>query len=93
MPFPILFCGFVSGLFSYLFSFTITSELLRNNYYNHLERMGELRMDNNSKVKFKNEVNVLLIPSFRSLSEKNIKELWYQDEDFNRFKVEFIKNK
>ena len=48
---------------------------------------------NNSKVKFKNEVNVLLIPSFRSLSDKNIKELWYQDEDFNRFKVEFIKNK
>ena len=92
MPFPILFCGFVSGLFSYLVSFTVTSEILRNNYYNHLEGIRELRM-NNSKVKFKNEVNVLLIPSFRSLSDENIKELWYQDEDFNRFKVEFIKNK
>ena len=92
MPFPILFCGFVSGLCSYLISFTVTSEILRNNYYNHLEGIRELRM-NNSKVKFKNEVNVLLIPSFRSLSDKNIKELWYQDEDFNRFKVEFIKNK
>ena len=92
MPFPILFCGFISGLFSYLVSFTVTSEILRNNYYNHLEGIRELRM-NNSKVKFKNEVNVLLIPSFRSLSKQNIKELWYQDEDFNRFKVEFIENK
>ena len=92
MPFPILFCGFVSGLFSYLVSFTVTSEILRNNYYNHLEGIRELRM-NNSKVKFKNEVNVLLIPSFRSLSKQNIKELWYQDDDFNRFKVEFIETK
>ncbi len=90
MPLPVIFWGFLSGFMSYGISFSITTELLRynHNYNQTLENISNLPTINSQKVKFNRNVNVILIPSYRSLSKNNIRELWYQDDEYNKFRIE-----
>lgn len=91
MPLPVVFIGFLSGCFSYLVSFSLTTEILRYRHYQNVEPISRVSTKSDSKVKFNRNVNVILIPSYRSLSKKNIKELWYQDEEYNKFRIELVK--
>lgn len=84
---PIIYIGVISFFGSFSISNFITREILRAKM---LDDNNNQNLKFNSKVKFNNEVRYLVIPSVRQLSSNNIKELWYSDDDYRKFKIEII---
>lgn len=90
--------GIISCISSFAISFNITTEILRyrddqDRELNNIEQIKLLKIDSNQKVKFNDNVNFIIIPSFRDLSSDNINELWYTDDEFNKFRIEVIKSR
>lgn len=86
MLIELILYGSISGISSFFFSFYTTRAIIKNNILLHnLENNHALT----SKVNFDDNVTVLLVPSVRYLSENNIKELWYNADDYNEFKIEY----
>ena len=84
---PLFYIGVISFFGSFSISNFITREILRKKMFNN-NYQEDVKYD--SKVKFNNEVRYLVIPSVRQLSSNNIKELWYSDDDYRKFKIEII---
>lgn len=96
----LVFYGLVSGISSFVVSFNLTTEVLRYRQNQHtinelqyVNQVNLLKMKSKQKVKFNEKVNCIIIPSFRELSSDNINELWYTDQEFNKFRIEIIKSR
>ena len=96
----LLFYGLVSSISSFVISFNVTTEVLKCMHnqdivseINNEDEFNLFKFENRNKVKFNQNVNFIIIPSFRDLSSDNINELWYTDDEFNKFKIEIIKSR
>lgn len=86
MLIELILYGSISGVSSFFVSFYTTRAIIKNNILlQNLEHNHALT----SKVKFDNNVTILSVPSVRYLSENNIKQLWYNTDDYNEFKIEY----
>lgn len=95
----LVFYGLVSGISSFVISFNVTIEILRQrpnqqiiNEIHYANQVNLLKINCKQKVRFNEEVNCIIIPSFRDLSSDNVNELWYTDHEFNNFRIEIIKS-
>ena len=92
--------GIISGLLSFISSYSATSEILRYRYNNRnfnndnsFNTNYNLKYDSKQKVHFSNCVKICDIPSRKTFNRKKIEELWYQDSDFKEFLRDFVNDK
>ena len=85
---PLIYVGVFCFISSFTVSHSITREYLRYTIENHVE---ETKKD--SKVKFNTEVRYKLITPISNISSDTIDKLWYKNEDYKKFKNDFIKLK
>ena len=93
--FPLILLGISSFTLSFTISNFITSEILRNRFENQMYTEKELSVQkkNLSKVKFNKEIRVRYIPTIQSLSPNTVSELWYNKNDFQIFKHNYLFDK
>ena len=86
MLLEILLYGSLSGVTSFIVSDLVTRSVINNN------KLFQL-MDNHHTFLPDDPCNdnatILFIPSVEYLNDNNIKELWYNVDDYNEFKIEF----
>lgn len=74
------------GIFSFVSSFTVshitTREILRYNI-SQLKPISK----NSSLVKFDTTIRVRTIPSVKELSSNTLSNLWYNSNDYERFRI------
>ena len=85
---PLIYVGVISLSSSICISHFITREILRNIFKINIK---ETKID--SKVKFKQEIRVRYIPSRKNISNDTLERLWYNQNDYNLFKNNFLKLK
>jgi hypothetical protein len=86
---PLLYVGIISFISSFTVSNIITREYLRVNYeYTH-EPFND-RSKKNSLVKFNTSIKVKTIPSIKDISSNTLSELWYNKEEYDVFKKDYI---
>ena len=76
------------GIFSFVSSFTVshitTREILRYNI-SQLKPISK----NSSLVKFDTTIRVRTIPSIKDLSSNTLSNLWYNSNDYERFRIHY----
>lgn len=80
------------GMFSFVSSFTVshitTREILRYNYEEYVSQLKSISK-NNSLVKFDTTIRVRTIPSIKDLSSNTLSNLWYNSNDYERFRIQY----
>jgi len=80
------------GMFSFVSSFTVshitTREILRYNYEEYVSQLKSISK-NNSLVKFDTTIRVRTIPSIKDLSSNTLSNLWYNSNDYERFRIHY----
>ena len=92
MLLELILYGSISGFFSFMCSYTITSAILRHSsivIYPH--HQPESKKD--SRVKFNENITVLMIPSRSYLEKHKIDDLWYKKDDYNQFQQDILNSK
>ena len=78
------------GIFSFVSSFTVshitTREILRYNYEEYVSQLKPISK-NSSLVKFDTTIRVRTIPSVKELSSNTLSNLWYNSNDYERFRI------
>ena len=78
------------GIFSFVSSFTVshitTREILRYNIEEYVSQLKPI-LKNSSLVKFNTTVRVRMIPSIKDLSSNTLSNLWYNSNDYERFRI------
>ncbi len=89
---PLLYVGIISFISSFSVSNIITREYLRVNYeYTH-EPINDTS-NRISLVKFNTSIRVKTIPSIKDISSNTLSELWYNKEEYDVFKKDYILSK
>ena len=86
--FPLIYIGFISFISCFTISHLITMEYLTNPF--EIETM-EPKKD--SRVRFNTEIRFKASMPISSLSSHTIDQLWYNKNDYDKFKNDFIKFK
>lgn len=86
----LIYMGITSFSLSFTISNFVTREILRNRYEVEIYEEMNNKTKNLSKVKFNKEIKVRFIPSRQFLSPKTLSELWYNQNDFNTFKKNYL---
>lgn len=80
------------GIFSFVSSFTVshitTREILRYNYEEYVSQLKPISK-NSSLVKFDTTIRVRTIPSIKELSSNTLSNLWYNSNDYERFRIHY----
>ncbi len=80
------------GIFSFVSSFTVshitTREILRYNYEEYVSQLKSISK-NSSLVKFDTTIRVRTIPSIKELSSNTLSNLWYNSNDYERFRIHY----
>ncbi len=80
------------GIFSFVSSFTVshitTREILRYNYEEYVSQLKPISK-NSSLVKFDTTIRVRTIPSVKELSSNTLSNLWYNSNDYERFRIHY----
>ena len=85
---PLIYIGLLSFGTSFTLSFTTTYEYLRLRLETEINKLNESK----TKIKFDKNVNVRLIESKRELSHNSLNKLWYNKNDYEKFKYDFVKS-
>ena len=95
MLLELILYGSISGIFSFMCSYNITTEILRYNTPNinimYSQHLPVSKKD--SRVKFNENITVLMIPSRSYLENHKINDLWYKKDDYNQFKQDILNSK
>jgi len=96
-----VFYSSISFLSSLCLSHSLTTFILRRNnidennttYENNNFQVNKFKINSklkkkNSKLRFNQNIFYREIPSLRQISENNLSELWYNNDDYKRFKLE-----
>ena len=86
---PLLYVGVISFISSFSISNFITREYLRNTY-TYVHEVNNVISDKNSLVKFDRYITVKTIPSIKDISSNSISELWYNREEYDVVKKNYI---
>lgn len=92
---PLIYVGLITFISSFTLTHSITREILRFNFERKIED-SKPKIDDfkqNSKVKFKTDINVRYIPSRTNLSTTTLNKLWYTNKDYEIFKINYQKLK
>lgn len=87
------------GLLSFGSSFTTTFICIKwkfKKYINeiNIHKFNSTKMKfNNTKIKFHNMVEVRFIESRKELSYNLLDKLWYNKNDYKKFKLDFVKSR
>lgn len=88
---PLLYLGFISFSSGFVVSYSTTREILRFSIEDKMiiekKKIVDKKVD--SKVKFKQNVQVRLIPTVKNISSNTINKLWYNKEDYKNFKIQY----
>lgn len=95
---PLVYIGLISFFGSFSISHFFTQEYLRYKYQinidDNLKSLLNSNNDNNPKskslVKFNDDIDVKYIPSITDISSNTLSELWYDNDDYKRFKLEYL---
>ena len=86
MLLEILLYGSLSGVTSFIVSDLVTKSVIKNNnLFQHMDN-HYIFLPNDP---CNDNATILFIPSVEYLNDNNIKELWYNVDDYNEFKIEF----
>jgi hypothetical protein len=84
---PIVYVGIISFFSSFSISHVITRECLRYSYEQQIYKEDYTKK---SLVKFNKYVSFKEIPSIKEISSNSLTELWYNSQDYEKFKKEYM---
>ena len=89
-----VFYSSISFLSSLCLSHSLTTFILRrnnideNNIIDQNNNFQDNQLKINSKLRFNQNIFYREIPSLSQISKNNLSELWYNNDDYERFKLE-----
>ena len=87
---PLVYIGIISFISSFSLGNVLTREYLRHEYE---KQLYENISTKTSLVKFNKCVTVKEIPSVKDISSNTLNELWYNVNDYDLFKKDYILSK
>tara|TARA_B100000902_G_C26465376_1_gene507494 strand:+ start:209 stop:487 length:279 start_codon:yes stop_codon:yes gene_type:complete len=85
---PLIYIGLISLSSGFTISYSVIREILKSKY-----DLKIVNKKNDTLIKFNNEVKVHFIKSKANLSSKSLSELWYSNQDYIKFKNDYINSK